>query len=200
MSDFFVFLKTLSLADYGYEERINQAMLATATVCGVAAFAGLRESEIRGLQRSDYDGNYLHVRRAVWRVHVGETKTPDSKSSVPVITPLRKLLDAHVRRNGEGEWLFTGERKGFALNLDNLAARTIRPALGDRWKGWHAFRRGLATNLFTLGVAPEVVQTILRHSDAATTRKHYILLKSQDEGRAAMTRLEKAVTKSLPKA
>ncbi|MGB9286276.1 MAG: tyrosine-type recombinase/integrase, partial [Candidatus Sulfotelmatobacter sp.] len=181
-----------------------EAMLKTLdeparTVCGVAAFAGLRESEIRGLQRSDYDGNYLHVRRAVWRVHVGETKTPDSKSSVPVITPLRKLLDAHVRRNGEGEWLFTGERKGFALNLDNLAARTIRPALGDRWKGWHAFRRGLATNLFTLGVAPEVVQTILRHSDAATTRKHYILLKSQEEGRAAMTRLEKAVTKSLRK-
>ncbi len=169
------------------------------TVCGVAAFAGLRESEIRGLQRSDYDGNYLNVRRSVWRVHVGATKTPESKSSVPVIAPLRKLLDAHVRRNGTGEWLFTGERKGFALNLDNLAGRVIRPTLGDRWKGWHAFRRGLATNLFTLGVAPEVVQTILRHSDAATTRKHYILLKSQDEGRAAMTRLEKAVAKPIRK-
>ncbi|MGA3092780.1 MAG: tyrosine-type recombinase/integrase [Terriglobales bacterium] len=169
------------------------------TVCGVAAFAGLRKSEIRGLQRSDYDGNSLHVRRAIWRVHVGETKTPESKSSVPVIAPLRKLLDAHTKQNGHGEWLFTGDRKGFALNLDNLAARVIRPALGNRWKGWHAFRRGLATNLFSLGVAPEVVQTILRHSDAATTRKHYILLKSQDEGRAAMTRLEKAVAKPIRK-
>jgi integrase len=159
----------------------------------------LRESEIRGLQRSDYDGNSLRVRRAVRRVYVGETKTPESKSSVPVIAPLRKLLDAHVRRSGEGKWLFTGERKGFALNLNNLAGRFIRPALGDRWEGWHAFRRGLATNLFTLGVAPEVVQTILRHSDASTTRKHYILLKSQDEGRAAMTRLEKAVAKPLRK-
>jgi integrase len=170
------------------------------TVCGVASFAGLRESEIRGLQPSDYDGTSLHVRRAIWRVHVGETKTPESKASVPVIAPLRKLLDAHVRRNGHGEWLFTGERKGFALNLDNLAARVIRPAIGDRWKGWHAFRRGLATNLFALGVAPEVVQTILRHSDAATTRKHYILLKSQDEGRTAMNRLEQAVGQGMGKA
>ncbi len=169
------------------------------TVCGVAAFAGLRESEIRGLQRSDYDGNYLHVRRAVWRVHVGGTKTPASKASVPVIKPLRKLLDAHVQRNGHGEWLFTGDRKGFALNLDNLAARVIRPALGERWHGWHAFRRGLATNLFSLGVKAETVQIILRHSDVETTRKHYILLKSQDEGRAAMTRLEKAVAKPIRK-
>jgi integrase len=169
------------------------------TVCGVAAFSGLRESEIRGLQRSDYDGNSLQVRRSVWRTTVGETKTPESKSSVPVIAPLRKLLDAHVRNNGHGEWLFTGERKGFALNLDNLAGRVIRPALGARWKGWQAFRRGLGTNLFSLGVAPEVVQTILRHSDAATTRKHYILLKSQNEGRAAMKRLEKAVAKPIRK-
>ena len=169
------------------------------TVCGVAAFAGLRESEIRGLQPSDYDGDYLHVRRAVWRVHVGGTKTPASKASVPVIAPLRKLLDAHIQRNGHGEWLFTGDRKGFALNLDNLVARVIRPALGDRWKGWHAFRRGLATNLFTLGVVPKTVQTILRHSDVATTQKHYILLKSQNEGRAAMKRLEKAVAKPIRK-
>jgi integrase len=170
------------------------------TVCAVAAFAGLRESEIRGLQRSDYDGDSLHVRRAVWRTHVGDTKTVESKSSVPVVVPLRKLLDAHVRRNGTGEWLFAGEKMGHPLHLDNLSRRVIKPAVGDRWHGWHAFRRGLATNLFALGVAPEVVQTILRHSDASTTRKHYILLKSLDEGRAAMTRLEQAVGQGMGKA
>jgi integrase len=170
------------------------------TVVGVAAFAGLRESEIRGLQPSDYDGDILNVRRAVWRVHVGQTKTPESKSSVPVIAPLRKLLDAHARRNGKGEWLFTGERKGFALNLDNLAARVIRPTLGDRWHGWHAFRRGLSTNLHELGVHELVIQTILRHADVATTRKHYILVKSQRAGRKAMGRLERAVGQGLGKA
>jgi integrase len=169
------------------------------TVVAVAAFAGLRESEIRGLKRADYDGDLLHVRRSVWRVHIGDTKTPESKSSVPVIGPLRKLLDAHVSRDGLSDWLFAGERKGFALNLDNLAGRVIKPALGDRWQGWHAFRRGLATNLFSLGVAPEVAQTILRHSDASTTRKHYILLQSKNEGRAAMQRFENAIGKGMAK-
>jgi integrase len=170
------------------------------TVVAVAAFGGLRESEIRGLKRSDYDGHSLHVRRAVWRTHVGETKTPESKSSVPVIAPLRKLLDAHVQRNGTADWLFSGEKMGRPLHLDNLSRRVIRPAVGDRWRGWHAFRRGLGTNLFALGVSPEVAQTILRHSDASTTRKHYILLKSLDEGRAAMTRLEQAVGQVMGKA
>jgi integrase len=170
------------------------------TVCAVAAFAGLRESEIRGLQRSDYDGQSLHVRRAVWRTHVGDTKTVESKSSVPVIKPLRKLLDAHVRKNGTGDWLFAGEKMGHPLHLDNLSRRVIRPAVGERWRGWHAFRRGLATNLFALGVPPEVVQTILRHGDAETTKRHYILLKSLDEGRVAMSKLERAFGQGMGKA
>jgi integrase len=170
------------------------------TVCAVAAFAGLRESEIRGLQRSDYDGDSMHVRRAVWRTHVGDTKTVESKSSVPVIAPLRKLLDAHVRRNGTGEWLFAGEKMGHPLHLDNLSRRVIRPAVGDLWHGWHAFRRGLATNLNELGVPDLVIQTILRHSDVEVTRKHYIKVKSERAGRAAMRKLERAFGQGMGKA
>ena len=56
------------------------------TVIAVAAFAGLRESEIRGIRWNDYDGAFLHVRRSVWRTHVGDTKTPESKNCVPVVT------------------------------------------------------------------------------------------------------------------
>lgn len=72
------------------------------TVVAVAAFTGLREGEIRGLQWTDYtDGTELFVRRSVWRRAVGETKTPESKARVPVIAPLRKLLDAHRKLNGK---------------------------------------------------------------------------------------------------
>ena len=42
------------------------------------------------------------------------------------------------------------------------------------WHGWHAFRRGLATNLNDLGVLDLTIQRILRHSDVTTTRKHYV--------------------------
>jgi integrase len=165
------------------------------TVVGVAAFAGLRESEIRGLQWEDFDGEYLNVRRSVWRQHVGDTKTTESASVVPVIAPLRKMLDAHRKRDGSGPWLFAGLKMGRPLHLDNLSRRVIRPVVGDKWHGWHAFRRGLATNLFTLGVPAEVAQKILRHANVATTQAHYIMLKSQKEGRAAMRKLEATVTR-----
>ncbi len=164
------------------------------TVVAIASFAGLREAELRGLEMEDYDGTFIHVRRSVWRTHVNETKTPASQSVVPVIRPLRKILDEHQKRTGRKTgWMFAGEKKGFTLNLDNLVKRTIRPDLEGRWKGWHALRRGLATNLFRLGIPAETAQIILRHEDVATTQRHYIKLTASDEGVAAMKKLGRLV-------
>jgi integrase len=42
------------------------------------------------------------------------------------------------------------------------------------WHGWHAFRRGLATNLHDLGVDDKTIQAILRHSNVSVTQKCYI--------------------------
>lgn len=163
------------------------------TVIATAAFTGLRLSEIRGLQWADYTGDELFVRRAVWRRDVGDVKTIESKSRVPVIKPLRKLLDAHRQRDGRHEWIFLGER-GFSLHLDNLAKRVIRPALGDRFHGWHGFRRGLVGILFDAGVDVEIAKVILRHSDSAVTRRHYLILDGKKQGAAAMKTLEKILT------
>lgn len=172
---------------------LEQVPEPARTVIAVAAFAGLRESEIRGLKWSDYDGDFLHIRRAVWRTHVGDTKTSESKNAVPVIEPLRKILDAHRRMPGKGDRIFAGEKMGRPLHLDNLSRRVIKPAVGDQWHGWHAFRRGLATVLFTLGTPAEIARTILRQADVSVTQEHYILLKSQKEGRVAMKRLGRIV-------
>ena len=53
----------------------------------------------------------------------------------------------------------------------------IRPALqkaNPAWHGWHAFRRGLATNLHRLGVSDKVIQQILRHATVSTTMNIYV--------------------------
>ena len=42
------------------------------------------------------------------------------------------------------------------------------------WHGWHAFQRGLATNLHTLGVDDKTIQAILRHSTIELTQIIYI--------------------------
>lgn len=85
------------------------------------------------------------------------------------------------------------------MNLDNLAKRVIQPAIEkcgickltkeehkpeghlfeqDKnlpvWRGWRAFRRGLATNLHALGIPDREIQAILRHSNIAVTQSCYI--------------------------
>ncbi|MGC1646434.1 MAG: hypothetical protein WA741_11435 [Candidatus Sulfotelmatobacter sp.] len=122
---------------------------------------------------------------------------PESKAVVPVISPLKKMLDAHHQRNGDSTWIFAGGKKGFALNLDNLARRSIIPRVGERWHGWHGWRRGLATILFDLSVDPEISSKILRHADSAVARRHYMMLESRKQGRKAMRKLESLVAKKV---
>jgi integrase len=158
-----------------------------ATAIAVAAFAGLRRGEIRGLRWEGYDGQLLRVEQSIWESIPGKPKTRASKASVPVIATLRRKLDQHRMNCGsppEG-WMFASE-KSTPLNLNNLLNRQILPALksaGLEWHGFHAFRRALATNLHKLGVKSEDIQRILRHSDVATTQKHYILVNADDSKR-----------------
>jgi integrase len=112
-------------------------------------------------------------------------------------------------------WMFAGERRGTSMNLPNLVRRVIVPLLtrcsvchnpkhlhGEldkdhafkldesipKWKGWHCFRRSLASNLYSLGVKPKVIQAILRHSDIATTLDFYVET-SEAESREALDKL-----------
>ena len=107
-----------------------------------------------------------------------ETKThedDDDPGVIPVIEPLRDVLDGIKPEIASG-WMFPNTIGG-ALDLDNLADRVIKPVFKAnclKWKGWHAYRRGLATNLHELGVPDKVIQAILRHEDVSTTQRSYI--------------------------
>jgi integrase len=172
-----------------------------ATVVALAAFSGLRKSEIQGLRWEDLKGEELHVQRTAWRPTqvVEQTKTEASRGGVPVIPELAKHLERH--RNGlpADGFIFTGAKMGRSLDLHNLAKRTIRPALkkkGIPWCGWHGFRRGLATNLHTLGVRDTDIQRILRHADVGVTQRSYI--KVEDHVRsAAMLKLQKSLNAKI---
>jgi integrase len=170
------------------------------TVVAVAAFTGLRASEIRGLRWEDYTGDEIRVVRSVWRTHIGPTKTEESgENPVPVIPILRRTLDQHRKRHPGDGYIFAGDRRGAPLNLDNLSRRVLSPNLNGGWQGWHGFRRGLGTNLYRLGVPPKVIQEILRHANVSTTETHYIVV-DRTETKVAMKKLEKDVGKEWAKA
>jgi len=113
------------------------------------------------------------------------------------------------------DWMFRGERRGTSMNLPNLVRRVIVPLLTrcsvchtpkhlheeqdkdhafeldesiPKWKGWHCFRRSLASNLYAMGVKPKVIQAILRHSDIATSLDFYVET-SDAESRATLDML-----------
>jgi integrase len=164
------------------------------TMVAVAAFGGLRQSEIQGLRWQDYTGKELYIRQNCIFGKRGEPKTEDSAAPVPVIAPLRQALDAHRLRQGDpGEGLVFQRPGGGWVCLQKVALRMRRvlEAAGLDWRGWHAFRRGLASNLYALGVPAKHVQAILRHSDVNTTLKYYVRT-SSDDAIAAMDRLEQA--------
>jgi len=164
-----------------------------ATVVATAAFTGARKGELRGFLWQNYDGGEIRVEKSVWRSHIEEPKRPKSKAAIPVIAQLKALLDRHKTKCGNpSKGFIFANACGDAMNLDALAKDVIRPALKGsavEWHGWHAFRRGLATNLHRLGVSDKVIQQILRHANVTTTMNIYVKTVSSD-ATAAMKALE----------
>jgi Periplasmic sensor domain/Phage integrase family len=166
------------------------------TIVALAALSGLRRSELRGLLWENYDSTEIAVTRSVWEGYVNEPKTKKSKAPVPVIPALAKILDAYRAHCGNPtSGVMFASSKGTPLNLNNVLNRSILPALrkaGCEWHGWHAFRRGLGSNLAELGVEDLTIQRILRHASVGVTRQHYIKVRDAKVN-AAMELLEAAL-------
>jgi len=100
------------------------------TIVGVAAFLGLRRSEIRGLEWPDYSGDEIRVLRSVWESIVSEPKTRKSKAPVPVIAPVQQMLDRYrFRLANPASGPIFASAKGTSLSLNNVLNRQILPVL-----------------------------------------------------------------------
>ena len=148
--------------------------LRAAVAVGLTYFAALRPAEARGLQWSDYDGAVLNIQRTVWRSTVGSTKTEGSAGAVPVIEPLRSLLEQLRAQSTEG--FILQNAAGKPLSLDSLNVRVIAPIMktaGIEWRGYYPGRRGISS-LVTDSSKNALNSTgLLRHSTPVTALKHY---------------------------
>ena len=157
---------------------LERLPLLEKSLVATAALAGLRQGELRGLEWTDYTGTELVIKRSIWMSVVNLPKTRASRDSVPVIRALAEILDEYRRSMGSpeaGVVFHSGD--GLPICVDKVGSRVIRRELetmGLPWYGWHAFRRGLASNLYEIGAQDKVVQRILRHSKPHVTRERYI--------------------------
>jgi hypothetical protein len=149
------------------------------------------DNAIRRFTWQNYYGSEIRVEKSVWRSHEDEPKSRKSKGAIPVIAQLKLLLDEHWEKCGRPRKGFIFSNKlGNPMNLEALAVDVIRPALERAnlaWHGWHAFRRGLATNLHRLRVFDKVIQQILRQANVTTTMNIYVTTLSVDAANAMKT-------------
>jgi hypothetical protein len=83
------------------------------------------------------------------------------------------------------------------MDEPSLKRDHITPQLKKKGNGverWHAFRRGLATNLREMGVPTTVTKRVCRHADEATAKKHYIHTTEPDV-RSGGRKVEASITR-----
>jgi integrase len=157
---------------------LDRLPLLEKSLVATAALAGLRQGELRGLEWTDYMGTELVIKRSIWMSVVNLPKTRASRDSVPVIPALAEILDEYRKSVGNpevGVVFHSGD--GLPISVDRVGRRVVRrelEAIRLPWYGWHAFRRGLASNLYEIGAQDKIVQRILRHSKPHVTRERYI--------------------------
>jgi integrase len=177
-------IKRRDLTTFAYSLDYQRSMMAVVPIkaraaMAVAGFAGLSRSELQGLRWEDRQGDELCVARSVVEGNEKETTTEHRTAPVPIISELAQILDEYWDCLGRPKagWMFPSSRGNKPMAMNNLYRRHIKGELRKYnivWHGWHAFRRGLATNLKQMGVDDMVIQRILRHGTSETTRKHYI--------------------------
>lgn len=168
-----------------------------AALIGFAIRSGLRRMEQIALRWSDVDfGN-----RVIWITGKG-----NKRASVPMTNGMREII--FPLQGQHPEFVFTyrartthngrrrGERHPYTEEGVKTLFRRLRSKAGLADYRWHDHRHTAGTRTMREAANPKVVQTLLRHSDIATTMKYAHVY--DDDVLAAMEAAEAKGGRSRP--
>lgn len=141
----------------------------------LAAHAGLRAGEVRGLRCRDVDlaANHLVVRENVCR---GMTAAPKSghEREVPLTKALRKAIEARVKAGSPDDRVALTERGtpwGEYGMIQAFKRAGRRAGITKSWR-FHDLRHYFVTRLFDSGIGAHVVQALAGHEHLTTTQRY----------------------------
>jgi integrase len=165
-----------------------------ATMVHVAAFTGMRPSEIIGLRWRNVHADSIAIDERCCRGEWGAPKSRASNATIPVnrgvIERIHRLKTITVEiRAGNAvrrypavkscepdDLVFTSVMKGAPMRDNAILTRFIKPAaraLGMDWVNWQVLRRSHATWLKLAGADVKDAQAQMRHSRPTTTLEIY---------------------------
>ena len=134
----------------------------------------------------------------IWHTYTTTPKTENSEGVVPIIEPLRLILeDVRARDGNPSAGPILRGPSGSPSNLENLSKRVVIPLLkaaGIEWHGRYSLRRGVATTLAGLTLDGMASKRLLRHTNLSTTTRHHVKDVAENK-RLAMNLLEELFTK-----
>lgn len=140
----------------------------------LAAFAGLRAGEVRGLRWPDVDfrNGTITVRRSVTR---GEESTPKSghQEVLPLVPSLRAVLEVAFAEK-KGPWdnvALTKQGKPWGESGLNQTYQRARDRAGREGWSYHDLRHFFISELYRRGAPAHTVRCLARHADLSTTQR-----------------------------
>lgn len=165
----------LSESDEGEYDHVANDRKAARLAFALAAYAGLRASEVRGLRWSDVDLAKKTLTVSRGRIH-GVEGAPKGRHErrIPLAAPLAKILTAAASKphTPESFVCLRGDGKTWGDSGLIQALRRTCDRLGLDVAKVHSLRHFFVTSLFTHGVGAQVVRDLAGHADLTTTNRY----------------------------
>ena len=174
-------LSALLAATEKAETRFGMTGPERALLYTFAAESALRWSELRGLEKRDFDfvENTISVRASIAK--------NAKDATLPLLPDTARRLAVHMRDFGPESPVFPGQwrRRGAQMLHADMAEAGI-PVFDEygRKADFHCLRGTTATLLSEANIPLPTVQQMMRHSTPALTAKHYVRLSVVDKARA----------------
>ncbi len=156
---------------------LKEADARSRAVIGLAAFAGLRRSEIFGLEWRDIDfkSNMVHIERQHCEGVLKDPKTETSKRIVPILPELKPMLQEWKLKSGSLKWVFPGNRKDIFASSGWIRNhfKPLLKSLDIPEVKFHSLRHFCDKMLHDAGIPTRDIMHILGHTSKSMTLDTY---------------------------